>query len=161
MHDLSAEEIERARAVLVRAVARVCPERLADRRDDIVQEALMKVLSAAGKGSGLPGASYRWKAAYTATVDELRRPRVRKEEPLERESEIEASRDDPELRRALLREIGKLRPDRRRAVMLQLYGFSLEESATILGWNAKRVENHRYLGMRDLRAALKEQGFER
>lgn len=119
------------------------------------------------KGSDPPGASYLWRVAYNATVDEIRRDRRRREEPLDREAgagpvpDEAGAVEDPELRQVLLRELDRLKPQRRMAVLLQLYGFTVEESARALGWSVKRVDNHRYLGMRDLRRALKEQGLER
>jgi RNA polymerase sigma-70 factor (ECF subfamily) len=41
------------RAVLQRAVRRVCPRWLADRSEDLVQVAMMKVLDARGRSEGL------------------------------------------------------------------------------------------------------------
>ena len=44
--------------------------------------------------------------------------------------------------------------------MLYLHGFSLADSARILGWTAKRVDNQRYQGLAELRRYLQERGFE-
>jgi len=62
----------------------VCPGWLADRRDDIVQAALIRVSNIAAREGNAPlGASYLWKAAYSATVDEIRRVRRLRETTLE------------------------------------------------------------------------------
>ena len=43
--------------------------------------------------------------------------------------------------------------------MLYLYGFSLQDSAKMLGWNPKRVDNQRYQGLAELRIYRMERGF--
>ena len=71
------------RAVLQRAVRRVCPRWLVDRSEDLVQVAMMKVLDARGRNEGLGvlPSSYLYKVAYTTLVDEIRRLRRRPEIP--------------------------------------------------------------------------------
>ena len=56
--------------------------------------------------------------------------------------------------------VRKLKESRRSAVLLYLYGFSLQESARALGWTTKRVDNQRYQGLAELRAFLKRRGLE-
>ena len=48
---------------------------------------------------------------------------------------------------------------RRWAVLLHLYGFSLKDSAAMLGWKTKDVDNHRYRGLEELRSYLRQRGF--
>lgn len=166
------------RAHLSKAVARVCPGWLADRRDDIIQSALIRVANVAAREGNAPlAASYLWKAAYSATVDEIRRVRRLRESPLEEvETETNAGREravlhaadraDPE-RRAESRQVGTairaclagLLADRRRAVTLHLQGHTIPECGRLLGWDAKRAENLAYRGMQDLRACLEQKGI--
>lgn len=164
-------DYEKMRAVLVRAVARVCPGWLADRRDDIVQTALLKVVEIRRKAeeSDPPPASYLWKVAYTATMDEIRRLRRRRETPLDGlppEAEQAGPAADPQRRReqgelaeAVNGELRALSEPRQAAVLLHLYGFSLEESARMLGWTTKRVDNQRYQGLAALRKGLLAKGI--
>jgi len=158
------------RASLSKAVARVCPGWLADRRDDIIQSALIRVTNVtAREGNGPVAASYLWKAAYSATVDEIRRVRRLRENRLEHgvedvlraadhagpERQIESRQVGDAIRACLAR----LSPDRRRAVTLHLQGHSIPDCGRLLGWNAKRAENLAYRGMQDLRACLEQKGI--
>lgn len=169
-------DLARLRAVLSRAVARVCPAWLSDRRDDLVQASLIKVMDIATKREGdhTFAASYLYKVAYSALVDEIRRVRRRREVALEADSEQEStpaqkavSDDDPE-RRAMGREIGRgiqtclgsMLPERRQAVALHLLGHSVPDAARVLGWSAKRTENLVYRGLADLRKCLEAKGLE-
>jgi DNA-directed RNA polymerase specialized sigma24 family protein len=66
---------------LERAVHRVCPAWLRASAEDIVQNALLRVLEiekTRESSTPLPS-SYLWKVAYSATVDEIRRLRRRPE----------------------------------------------------------------------------------
>ena len=56
--------------------------------------------------------------------------------------------------------VEQLAEPRRWVVLLYLYGYSLKDSAGILGWNSKRVDNQRYQGLAALRRYLAEQGYE-
>src|SRR4051795_7113027 len=78
---------------LVRAVDRVCPRWMADRADDLVQVALMRVMEIQRKKEGTAefSAFYLKKAAYSAMIDEIRRLRRRQEVSLEGGSEEEDS----------------------------------------------------------------------
>jgi RNA polymerase sigma factor (sigma-70 family) len=166
----SPADLDRIRAALLRAVARACPAALASHRDDIVQAALLRVTAVlrSGEHEGIRHASYLWRAAYTATVDELRRATRRREVSLE---EAEAVADlatrapDPEaetagrevaaaIRACLVRLI---RP-RRLAVTLHLYGFAAAEASRVLRWDVKRVHNLTYRGLDDLRRCLEAKG---
>jgi RNA polymerase sigma-70 factor, ECF subfamily len=164
----------RLRQDLVRAVARVCPGWLSDRRDDLVQTATMRVMhvlerrEAAGEGHQPLSSSYLYKVAFNALVDEIRRVRRKRETDLEDPAVAPATvaHDDPE-RLAASQEIGRgiqdclsrMGRDRRLAVTLHLQGHSVVEAARVLDWAAKRTENLVYRGLADLRACLRAKGL--
>jgi RNA polymerase sigma-70 factor, ECF subfamily len=168
---LSDEDVARLRAQLARAVARVCPPWLSAQADDIVQAALMRVMEIlrAREGNQALSSSYLWKTAYSATVDEIRRQRRRREVSLE-DGAVEATaasrHPDPEAARAA-QEIGRELQDclrrlveaRRLAVVLHLQGHTGPEVARLLGWSEKRVENLIYRGLADLRRCLDAKGL--
>jgi RNA polymerase sigma factor (sigma-70 family) len=166
----AAGDLERIREALQRAVRRFCPRWLATDREDLVQAACVRVLQASKRSGKEPGsfeASYLWRVAHSAVMDEIRRRR--REGPLDVNSSPSAVEDahDPEsdLRAALVREairegVRTLSPARQGAVMLYLHGFSLADSARILGWNSKRVDNQRYQGLAELRRYLEKRGLE-
>ncbi len=160
------------RKQLERAVRRVCPRWLSNQADDIVQRAVMRVLAILrqGEGAAPPSASYLWKVAYTATVDEIRRSRRQREVPLgEDQSEpvTRAAGDDP-ASQITRREIGEAIRDcllrlveaRRAAVTLYLHGHTVPEAAALLRSEAKRIENLVYRGLADLRRCLSAKGLE-
>jgi RNA polymerase sigma-70 factor (ECF subfamily) len=170
--DLDLAEI---RSVLSRAVSRVCPPWLSDRKDDLVQAAVMRVMDLWNRREGNQTftSSYLYRVAYSALVDEIRRVRRRREVALEADPEedgppreIAAASEDPE-RRAMSREVGrgiqscleKLLPERRQAVALHLLGHSVQDTARILDYPFKRAENLVYRGLADLRACLDEKGL--
>jgi RNA polymerase sigma-70 factor (ECF subfamily) len=157
------DDASQLREVLVRAVSRVCPAWLQGQREDIVQDALLRVLP----GIGRPGeqepiqtTSYLWKAAYTATIDEIRRRTRRGEVALEENAvdrPVETS--DPELGLEIRDCLGRLAPPRRRAVGLYLLGFDAREAALTLGSGVKQVQNLMYRGIADLRRCLEAKGI--
>lgn len=164
----------RLRQDMARAVARLCPGWLADRRDDLVQAAVMRVMQivgrgqAAGEGNPVLSSSYLYKVAYSALVDEIRRVRRRRETDLEDEgvAPVAIAKESPE-RTAASREIGRgirdclaqMKRERRLAVTLHLQGHSVPEAARILEWAAKRTENLVYRGLADLRECLMAKGM--
>ncbi len=172
---LAEDDPARIRQQLARAVRRICPPWLADHADDIVQCAALKLLEHRGEGSGPRPASYLWKVAYTATVDEIRRRRRRREVPLdggddpaagEGDVAAEGATADPERLHAAREISGALRDclrglveARRLAVVLHLQGHTVPEAARVLGWGAKRVENLVYRGLADLRRCLGSKGI--
>lgn len=121
-----------------------------------------------GEGNPLFKASYLYKVAYSALVDEIRRVRRRRETDLDDEADlcIAVTTDDPE-RTAASMEIGRgiqaclacMKHDRRLAVTLYLQGHTVTEAAGILEWPAKRTENLVYRGLADLRACLTCKGM--
>jgi RNA polymerase sigma-70 factor (ECF subfamily) len=160
------------RAALRAAVGRVCPPWLADRADDLVQSATIRVLEIRRRREGEADFSpfYLRKVAYCALVDEIRKLRRRREVPIEEDAEDHPAADlpDPE-RSALGREIGRairgclagmIRP-RRMAVALYLQGHGSNEVGRLLGWAPKKAENLIYRGLADLRGCLAAKGIER
>jgi RNA polymerase sigma factor (sigma-70 family) len=161
--------IERVRAVLERAVTRVCPRWPAEEREDLVQNAALRVLRIARESKEERSflASYLWKVAHSAVMDEIRRRRGSRENPV-RDPGAGAAAPDPspesqgtaaDIRRAMNDGLRSLSEPRRWAVLLYLHGFSLQDSARALGWNTKKVDNMRYQGLAELRRHLKERGF--
>lgn len=158
---------------LQRAVAGTCPSWMADRQDDLVQVALMRVMDLERKSEGNRrfSSSYLWKVAYSALIDEIRRVRRRGEVPLETDEGPALSppgeQPSPE-QDATGREIGthiraclrELVAARRQAVTLYLLGHSVPEAADLLGWTVKRTENLVYRGLADLRKCLSSKGLE-
>ncbi|WP_426750297.1 RNA polymerase sigma factor [Myxococcus sp. Y35] len=172
MGALPAGELEQLRKDLARAVARVCPSRLADRRDDLVQTAMMRVMELQRRDPDRSrlSSAYLYRVAYTALVDELRNVSRRREVDL---SEVESlpeqpvASSDPEkaaggaqIAQAVRDCLRKLVQDRRLAVTLYLQGHSVPEAARLLGWDDKRTENLIYRGLSALRLCLATKGFE-
>ncbi|HEV8582256.1 MAG TPA: RNA polymerase sigma factor [Thermoanaerobaculia bacterium] len=161
---------------LVRAVDRVCPRWLADRADDLVQVALMRVMEIQRKREGTAefSSSYLKKAAYSALIDEIRRLRRRQEVSIESDGEEGGTVFDPaspepdperasasrQIGRAIRDCLGAMVPPRRHAVTLNLQGHSVPEIGRLLGWTAKKAENLVYRGMADLRGCLGSKGIQ-
>ncbi len=168
------DDLDWVRLTLTRAVARICPSRLAAHREDIVQQAMLRLVErfgetlSRGEQTGIRTASYVWKAAYTATMDEIRRMERLREVPLADEdpdatpalTEVVAGAGDDrlELGLAIRSCMGALSPPRRDAVALHLYGYSAQEVSAMLGWDLKRTNNLLYRGLADLRHCLTGKG---
>ena len=155
---------------VTRAVERLCPSWLSADRDDIVQNALLRLHQSAPASEGKRplAASYVWKTVYTVTIDEIRRRSRRPEVSLE-DSELSQTlvRNEPspeaaahgrrigEAIRACLREQPAAR---RAAVVLYLQGHTVPEIASLLGWNHKKADNLVYRALAALRACLELKG---
>lgn len=160
---------------LVRAVGRVCPRWMADRADDLVQVALMRVMEIRRRREGTADFSpfYLKKAAYSALIDEIRRLRRRQEVSIEVDDGEGATAFDPaapepdperasagrQIGRAIRDCLGGMVPPRRHAVTLSLQGHSVPEIGRLLGWTGKKAENLVYRGMADLRECLEGKGI--
>ena len=160
------------RRQLARAVARVCPRWLAERSDDIVQVAVLRLVELERRSEGPRelGPSYLWRVAYSAVIDEIRRLRRSPEVPIE---ELDAGGRGvagapcPE-RSAAGREIGQAIAEclrrtvgpRRQAAALHLQGHTVPEIGRLMGWSAKRAENLVYRGLADLRKCLTAKGMQ-
>jgi RNA polymerase sigma-70 factor (ECF subfamily) len=161
------ETVAEIRFKLQRAVRRICPRWLADRSEDLVQVAVMRVLEACppGEGKAPLAASYLYKVAYTTLIDEIRRLRRRPETQLEDAGAPTASEPAPdqalaglEAGRAIEACLGNLVEPRRLAVTLYLQGHTVPQAARLLGWSPKRTENLVYRGLADLRSCLHDKG---
>lgn len=167
---VSRDDVEALRSRVVRAVRRACPPWLRNRAEDIVQNVLIQLLAKRCETNPSFSAIYLEKAAYGATVDEIRRLSRTKENPVADEELIEAapaSSADPE-RSASSFEIGEgiheclagLARPRRLAVTLWLLGCSVPEIARRRAWSFKRAHNLVYRGLDNLRACLLRKGFQ-
>ena len=156
---------------LVRSVHRVCPRWLRGRAEDIVQNALIRVLEISReRESRAPvPSSYLWKVAYSATVDEIRRLRRRPEvswDDADTAGLDPAAPVGPESDRAL-EELGEATEDcleslpesRRIAVGFYLLGYSAGEIATSTHQGDKSVRNLLHRGLSALRRCLEGKGF--
>lgn len=158
---------------LQRAVAATCPSWMADRRDDLVQMALLRVMDLKRRSEGKRrfSSSYLWKVAHSALIDEIRRVKRRQEVPLEGDEgpifQPTVDHPSPE-HNARGKQIGTgiraclevLVESRCQAVTLYLLGHSVPEAAEILGWTLKKTENLVYRGLADLRKCLASKGLE-
>ena len=169
--DLAPEAVETLHRRVVSAVRRTCPAWLASMAEDIVQNVLTQLVGQvrASEGERTYSAMYLEKAAYGATVAEIRRLCRRREESMEERAATlttPAPAADPE-QDAAAREIaheiqdclGRLLAPRRLAVTLHLYGCTVPEVARRLGWTPKKAENLVLRGMRDLRTCLTAKGL--
>jgi RNA polymerase sigma-70 factor (ECF subfamily) len=165
--DIPAADVGRVRVHLTRAVAHVCPRAWWARRDDFVQDCMVRILGLARRSEGKRlSATYLHRVAYSVLIDEIRRRRRQPETALDpeelgpatRESDPEAVASGLETGRAILDCLARLGRDRRHGVTLYLQGHSIAEAARILDWSAKRTENLVYRGLADLRACLETKG---
>jgi len=156
---------------LAAAVRRTCPPFLADRADDLVQTALIKLMerTVRNEGDQAVSSSYLWKVAYSAVIDEIRRVRRRREIPLDEETNIHepASPEPGPESRASARRIGEgildclrtMIESRRIAVTLHLQGHTVPDISRLLDWETKRADNLVYRGLADLRLCLEKKGL--
>jgi len=110
--------------------------------------------------------SYVYRAAVRETVRVLRQESARGGEPLRWEPAAVES-DDPHHRLAvkelsgMLREaIGRLAPDRARAVRLHLAGFTVHEMMGLYGWPYQRARNLLARGLAEVRRKLRQRGID-
>ena len=163
-------DYDRIREQLARSVNRVCPRWLTNQREDIVQNAMLRLLEIEKKGelNPAPPASYLWRVAYSATIDQIRRMRRRPEEQLDpmqletvREGATDpslAERDHWELGRTVRRCLDAMQERRRLIVGLHLLGHELSECVKLSGWSFNQVRNLLYRGLSDLRRCLASKG---
>ena len=170
---LSENQWAHLRDQLEQSVQRVCPRWLSDRRDDLVQVGLLRVMAVLEKSEWKRelGTSYLSRVAYSALVDEIRRLRRRQEVPLEDDEgdplPMPSHEADPE-RRSIDRQLSvSLREclaqqvrTRRIAVTLSLQGYTAPETAQLLDWTVRKVENLVFRGVADLRKCLSTKGLE-
>ncbi len=174
--------LERYQGVLRRAIGDTCPASYGIDRDDIEQDAILRLHKALvqrllgrhqsdtapaldERGGGLLSASYVRRVGVTAAIDAIRVARRRREDQLESDpgliDRIESPQATPE-RQARSREISRrirdglaqLSEGRRRAVQLHLQGFSPAEIGRLLDWTEGKARNLAYRGLADLRHIL-------
>ena len=112
--------------------------------------------------------SYLYKVAYSALIDEIRRIRRRREDPLDESDSMptqavhgnpEAIAAGQEIGRGVLDCLAGLNRDRRLSVTLYLQGHSVVEAARILEWPEKKTQNLVYRALADLRECLAAKGI--
>lgn len=164
---------DRIRTQLTGAVNSVCPHWFRDHREDIVHNALVRIMEIQARGEGKRGfsSSYLWKVAYSALIDEIRRAKIKKIRSME-QSDVAPNMvaDDPdpeqasagrEIGAAIQQCMGLLVRSRRLAVSLYLFGYTVPQAAHLLGWGPKKVDNLVYRGLADIRKCLKSKGYGR
>jgi RNA polymerase sigma-70 factor (ECF subfamily) len=173
-HEVGQLDYDRLRQDVTRAMARLCPGWMSQRRDDLVQIAVMRVMRIAEQRSSSAevndtlSTSYLYKVAYSVLVDEIRRLRRHPETDLEDDAvaPLAVARENPE-RTAASQEIGRgiqeclarMKRERRLAATLHLQGHTVPEAARILDWAVKQTENLVYRGLADLRKCLLAKGI--
>lgn len=170
---VSSGELSRLRSAVERTVNKLCPPSLRGQREDIVQQVMLKLMriqDQRSEGESPLPASYLWRAAYTTSVDELRKMRSREQT---REQATVAGMGGPggtlgpqrgveagEVGAAIRDCLAGLIESRRRAVSLYLVGHSVPEAGELLGWTRKKTENLVFRGLADLRACLLGKGVQ-
>ncbi len=169
---LTEVQVAELRGSLSQAVFHCCPGWLSTSAEDIVQAALLKIIEALREREGNPHITpfYVKRTAFCAVVDEIRRRRRLREQPME-ESELiaipaavtgdspESAARDAQLSRGVRDCLAALPDPRRVAVTMHLQGHSLAEVARLLEWTQKRAENLVYRGLADLRHCLTAKGL--
>jgi len=153
-----ARDLTALQLVLERAIRSRCFGLLASARDDLIQNAMVRILERnRHEELGRRGTSYVWKVAQSVIVDELRRL-GRERRLTENVSKERRPWSDPvdgiQLRQCLER----LEERRRMAVTLHLSGLRIPEVARAACWTEKTAENLIYRGLDDLRVLLGEAG---
>ncbi len=156
--------------LIERAVGMTCPRHLRHLKDDIVQDARLRLARVADLDDPrFQVRSYLWRAAHSAILDAMRAARRRALESSEEGAELDrrtlSERPGPE-RAAASREIAAAIRDcletlvesRRRVVTLNLLGFGMSEIATMLHEQRKRIDNLLYRGLVNLRECLLGKG---
>ena len=167
-HRRSGEDFEWVRRLLERAIACMCPDWSPDRVEELAQKGVVRVFEVAGLERAEHPNAYLRRVAYNLVADQFRQER--------REAAFEASdgpigevRSHPdsgpeeslearELGQALWTCLGRLTPDRRRALLFVFLGYKNREIAKRLDWNARKVENLVLRGRQDLSRCLKARG---
>ncbi len=149
------------------AVARVAGPKAPMVGEDVEQEILLALWKALG-GERTPDhpASYIYRTAVRETVRILERLRRERTVDLEAVNGLAHGTPGPEVRaasrelgREVVRAIGKLAPDRARAVRAHLAGYDVREVMEVFGWSYNRARNLISRGMADLRRELRRRGL--
>lgn len=179
---IAADDFARVQRQLLAAVRRVCPGWLDSDVDDLVQEAMIKLMrlkdSSAAEGQqqgqdqkhGEHDQGTQWslsdirKTAHSVVIDEIRKRQRRPEMGTEVGGEADLVSDETEspvptdtqgtIEDCLAEQISA----RRRAVTLHLLGHTVTEVANYLECKAKQAENLVYRGIKQLRECLSAKG---
>jgi len=114
-------------------------------------------------------ASYLWKTAYSATIDEIRRVRRKREVSMDATLDAGAeprtttdplrSAEGKEMGRAIAGCLERIHERRRVVVGLYLIGDTVNQMVTSLSWDEKKVRNLLFRGLTHLRHCLSARGF--
>ena len=161
------EDFRAVQRLLEKALYRTCPQWLQSEVEDLVQEAmikLMKMLEASDQPMQV-NKTYIKRMAHSITIDEIRKRQRRPEQGTEAGGEAEQvadiERDESAQRdtaNSISECISEQLPDRQRAVTLHLIGHTVAEIARMLDCKAKRAENMVYRGVKQLRECLQAKG---
>ena len=166
------KDLDALRQSMLRAIRRRCPRWLVEQSEDIVHEAMVRVLErmTTTHPDQQVGAGYWMRAAQNELIDEIRRRRASREVPLITETaavprpsrapgpdRLYASREAGE---AIFNCLQHLADPRKQAVTLYLHGHTAKDTGKLLHWPVRRVQNMVFRGLRDLRDCLNGQGVE-
>jgi RNA polymerase sigma-70 factor, ECF subfamily len=162
-------ELAALRQRLDGALRRICPPWLVGQRDDILQDAMVRVIRVLDRtGDAEVSGAYLARVGYTAMIDEIRRVRRRREDALDDAAEpaAPAAAGSPERTAASSQVLGGVRDcmarlveSRRRVVTLYLLGHGVGEIAATLDEPYKRIENLVHRGLTNLRDCLARKGI--
>jgi RNA polymerase sigma factor (sigma-70 family) len=167
----------RYRALVRRAIARVCTRELGASCDDIEQEAWVSVWNVLqGEREIAYPASYIYKVGVSAAIRAIRRAKARREDSLQEEDEATGSpkhtltappsaspytaAERRECREKIAAALARLPENRRLAVGLHLRGLTTLEIGELLKWSEPKARNLVHRGLKDLRALLRTMGIE-
>ena len=164
------DDFKQIRRELTKAMQRICPPWLSSQKDDLIQAALMRLLDLHRRNPNRQfNASYLWKTAYSALVDEIRKSR-RQEAVFTEENDVQDACDlgpnaddlfqSQQIGQGIRDSLLELSGERRAAVTLYLQGYGVPESSRLLGWPRKKTENMVYRGLKELRGYLVQKGFQ-
>lgn len=158
-------------------MACLLPSRQEELREDLVQEAVIRLLKSMDRHGHDRGISWAflWRVARSVVIDELGRRGTREGkgvsiDEIETAEPLPSPDPDPaalvlagELGNAIRRCLGGLTPDERRVMSLSLVDeeSKAREIAAILGWPSKKVHNQLYTGRQKLRECLETAGYRR
>ena len=161
------------------AISRHCPAHLGIRPEDIEQDVRLRLWRAMLAETEITNpASYIYRAVASATIDAVRRARVRREEPLPDDASHDEDQRDgisvpvdasplPEIiaeQSQILHQVqsalSSFTDERRRAIGLHLQGFTTQQIAQVLGWSEPKARNLLYRGLKELRQRLRSEGIE-
>lgn len=166
--------------LLRNAIVSHCPKDIGLDFDDLMQEArlrLWRAISSERDIHDLP--SYLHRIAATVTIDAIRSVKARREEqmhlsaepegkaesrhnaePIDAHASPEAVAERQRLIGILQAALARLPENRRRAVGLNLQGFSTVEIAELMAWSEAKARNLVYRGLDELRNRLRAHGVE-